>query len=314
MCSFAFKSMPESVENLVRKLLADPRFYPDKSPEERRSIAYAVANKQLGVSSSAPLPLFYAALGGAVRELIAQRYPGVTVAPISFSLPGTQAEYAVAIKRPEPESRNVYASSDVARRVIHFSPKHQSDMAAVEVPLEPSKQGAVQAVKALAHEFIHFAYPVTNEAYVSPMERSLMETTTEIAAMRRLMEFPVKASSVEWAKSLAENVMYRDEFPEAPAIFMVMGRGPAGAERLVDYVLRDAAHGSLRLLLQGLLSRYSAQGESLSELLTKSPDEYGDGTAALSQAILGDAGQIAGGDSLQAILLCSLLSRGGIHD
>lgn len=38
--------MPKAVEELKDKLLSDPKFYEDKSPEEQKSIAWAIAYKQ----------------------------------------------------------------------------------------------------------------------------------------------------------------------------------------------------------------------------------------------------------------------------
>lgn len=38
--------MPKAVEELKDKLLSDPKFYEDKSPEEQESIAWAIAYKQ----------------------------------------------------------------------------------------------------------------------------------------------------------------------------------------------------------------------------------------------------------------------------
>jgi len=53
--------MPASVENLVETLLADKDFYPDLPPDERKSRAYAIANKQLNASVDLDANIFIAA-------------------------------------------------------------------------------------------------------------------------------------------------------------------------------------------------------------------------------------------------------------
>ena len=59
--------MPKAVEDLVSKLLAQDDFYPEKTPDERKSLAYAIANKQLSsfelVQVNAPTQLSIEASG-----------------------------------------------------------------------------------------------------------------------------------------------------------------------------------------------------------------------------------------------------------
>lgn len=46
--------MPKVLDEFVKDRLADPGFYPDKSQEERESIAWAIANKNRDKLAHAP--------------------------------------------------------------------------------------------------------------------------------------------------------------------------------------------------------------------------------------------------------------------
>src|SRR3990167_5346644 len=62
--------MPQQLESLVEKLVGDPSFYPEKTPEERKSLAYGIANKQLNASVMDPIIFSACADGEAVYSMV----------------------------------------------------------------------------------------------------------------------------------------------------------------------------------------------------------------------------------------------------
>jgi hypothetical protein len=91
--------MPKSLEKAVSAMLDSKDFYPDKSPEDRKSTAYAIATKQLKAKKKQ-----FIDLGAETRKKLLQMpdfEPGLQMANITFEngkLFGQKIHYSTSLE------------------------------------------------------------------------------------------------------------------------------------------------------------------------------------------------------------------------